>query len=37
MNVIGGLNSIVGGGYVDDALAPMMERLQRVREEFPLP
>ena len=34
--VIDSLDDIVGGGHVDGALAPMMERLARVRERFPL-
>jgi hypothetical protein len=37
VHVIGGLNQILGGGYTEDALAPMMERLERVRDEYPLP
>ena len=37
MVVIGALNQILGGGYMEDELLPMMERLERVREQHPLP
>jgi hypothetical protein len=37
VHVIGGLNQILGGGYTEDALSPMMERLKQVREQYPLP
>jgi hypothetical protein len=37
MVVIGGLNQLYGGGYTEDALTPMMERLETVREQHPLP
>jgi hypothetical protein len=35
--VIDGLAALVGRAYVGEALAPMQDRLERVRERFPLP
>lgn len=37
VHVIGGLNQILGGGFTEDALTPMMERLAQTREQYPLP
>jgi hypothetical protein len=37
MIVIDSLGAIIGREYVRDALPPMKERLQRVRDQFPLP
>jgi hypothetical protein len=35
--VIDSLGDVIGREYVKDALEPMQQRLERVREEFPLP
>ena len=37
VHVIAGLNQILGGGYMTGALAPMMDRLERVRDQYSLP